>query len=758
MKSRHLLLVTVALLICAAAALLLISSKPSTASAAQTQGISSAVEPQFFGDLLSRQNDYFYQSTLAIYRERYVADDTSGHFSISQSGEAGRKGNIRQKRTDRGESEPAPAEVPATTISLLSGKDKVDPDIDSSPNQRQITPDVVQTFGPISQDRDLRDLPFIAVTPESDEVPLRRHPRPETAEDRATKTAVQNDVALTQPRPQSASSAMPAPIQSFDGMNAASACGNCLPPDTDGDVGPSHYIQLVNGSIRITGKTGTVLSGPTTYNSFFAALGPATPCGTRNVGDGIAFYDHLANRWVVSDFAFISFPGTIFYQCIGVSKTADPVAGGWWLYAVQVDPANPTFLGDYPKFGMWSDAYYMSVNEFSNNTTFQGVRVYAFDRNSMMNGNPANTIAFSILPADLGDQYSLVPSSFRTGIAPPVGRPNMFMDVNSSGTAGTVETQVFVRRFHVDFATPANSTFGADPLHHAPDGIVTVNGFVDAFVGAGNSDIVPQNGTGALLDTLGDKLMYPLVYQNLGGIESIYAVQTVNNNQGGTGPTAIRWYQFDVTGNTVPTTPAQQQTFNNGGDGLWRFMPSINVDKLGNMAIGYATSGTTIDPGIRYAGRFVTDPASTLAQGEVVLQAGVGSQAGARWGDYSTMFVDPNDNCTFFHANEYYNGGWATRIGSFAFPGCSVPTAARVAVSGRVLTSDGRGLRNAVVTMTDGTGQIRRTLTGAFGYYRFEDVELGDHVISVVARSATYSPRLLNIRDELAGLDFTPQR
>ena len=168
----------------------------------------------------------------------------------------------------------------------------------------------------------------------------------------------------------------------------------------------------------------------------------------------------MADRWVVSDFAFPAFPGVSFWQCIGVSKTSNPVSGGWWLYAIQVDPANPTYLGDYPKFGLWPDAYYLSMNEFSNNTTFNGVRVYALDRNSMVNGGSAHAIGFSILPANLGNQYSLVPASFRTGDPPPAGQPEWFMNVNSSSTAGTVETQVFVRRFHVDFATPANSIFG----------------------------------------------------------------------------------------------------------------------------------------------------------------------------------------------------------------------------------------------------------------------------------------------------------
>jgi hypothetical protein len=473
---------------------------------------------------------------------------------------------------------------------------------------------------------------------------------------------------------------MPSPVLSFDGMNSVlSGCG-CLPPDTDGDVGPNHYIQSVNSSIRIHDKTGAVVSGPTTYNSFFAALGPGTPCGAgQNDGDGLAFYDHIADRFVVTDFAFPSFPGTSFYQCIGVSMTGDPVAGGWWLSALQVDPANPSFLGDYPKFGLWPDAYYMSVNLF--NPSFSGVRVYALNRAAMIGGGSSSAIAFTINPADLGDQYSLLPATFRTGSPPPAGQPEWFMDINSSATPGTVETQVFVRRFHADFVTPANSTFGVG-AGHTPDGTITVNGFVDAFDSSFNTNIVPNGtaNTSQFLDTLGDKLMYPLVYQNLAGVESIYSSHTVNNNQGGTGPTAIRWYQFNMTGNTIPATPTQQQTFNNGADGLFRWMPSINVDMQGNLAIDYTASSTTVDPGIRYAGRLVSDPPNDLSQGEALLIAGGGHQTSTsgRWGDYSATFVDPSDSCTFWHTNEYYSAtstaGWNTRVGTFKYAGCSVGT------------------------------------------------------------------------------------
>ncbi len=474
---------------------------------------------------------------------------------------------------------------------------------------------------------------------------------------------------------------MPTPTQNFGGITAATSGCGCLPPDTDGDVGPNHYIQSVNSSIKIFDKTGGSLSGPTTYNSFFSALGPGTPCGNgQNFGDGFVFYDHIANRWVVSDFAFPA-SGAVNYQCIGVSKTGDPVSGGWWLYALQVDASHPTWLGDYPKFGLWPDAYYLSVNLFDQQSNaFEGVRVFALPRSAMINGTGApnaGAVAFSLTPATLGNTYSLVPATFRTGSSPPAGTPEYFMSINSSATASTVETQVFTWRFHVDFITTANSTFGVG-ANHTPNGTITVNGFVDAFTNA-TTLIVPQAGTTRLLDTLGDKLMTPLVYHNLSGTESLWASHTVNNNLNGTGPTAIRWYQFNVTGSTIPATPVQQQTFNNGGDGLWRWMPSIAVDMQGNMSIGYSASSSTTNPAIKYAGRLASDPLNTLAQGEALLIQGAGHQTSSfgRWGDYSALSIDPADGCTFWHTNEYFSATstalWNTQIGSFTFPACNSP-------------------------------------------------------------------------------------
>jgi hypothetical protein len=140
-----------------------------------------------------------------------------------------------------------------------------------------------------------------------------------------------------------------------------------------------------------------------------------------------------------------------------------------------------------------------------------------------------------------------------------------------------------------------------------------------------------------------------------------------------TQPTGVRWYQFDVTDGTFPATPVQQQTFTNGNDGLYRFMPSIAVDQSGNTAIGYSVSSSTVHPGIRYAGRLDSDPPGDLGQGEATMFTGAGSQTDSfgRWGDYSMTTIDPADGMTFWHVNEYYPStssfNFATRIGKFNF-------------------------------------------------------------------------------------------
>ena len=547
------------------------------------------------------------------------------------------------------------------------------------------TPDVVQMVGPVRLDQDLRKLPYVAPKEEFEERRLMRYPHEGTEQTSAPSGYGTSGLAYVQsllkniwrPTP-----TIPGPLLTFEGMN--NTCG-CAPPDTNGDVGPNHYVEPVNESIKIFDKNGNTLAGPITYNSFFSGL-TGTPCANANDGDPFVIYDQVADRWLVSDFAFPSFPGSSFWQCIGVSQTPDPVSGGWFLYAIQIDPANPTQLGDYPKFALWNNpqpggAYFFTVNLFTSPTNFVGVRAFALDRASMLAGGPTHAIAFTVPLAGVGDSYSFVAATFRTGDPPPAGRDEFVLAIDSPASGGVTLTQVHGRFFHVDFVNPANSTFGVGP-NHLPNAEITVNGFVDAFTSTTN--LVPQQGTTTKLDTLGDKIMTPVVYQNRAGTESLWADGTVILNYP-TGPTAVRWYQFDVTGGSFPATAVQQQDWTNGNDGLFRWMPSIAVDMTGNTAVGYSTSSSSQFPSIRYAGRLVTDPPSNLSQGEATMFAGTASQTStSRWGDYTMTTLD-TDGMTFWHVNEYSAGGaaWHTRIGKFNFVGGGVsPTPTPTATPG----------------------------------------------------------------------------
>src|SRR5438094_3992247 len=489
------------------------------------------------------------------------------------------------------------------------------------------TPDVVRMVGPVCLDQDLRSLPYIPPAERIEKRRLTRYPQSDTGALPPRETSLpwlQSLLrGLFRPTP-----TMPPPLFTFEGMNRTES-GDDAPPDTDGDVGPNHYVEVVNQAIRIFDKSGNSLTPVITFNSFFAPL-VGTPCNGQNQGDPFVFYDQIADRWVVSDFAFPSNAGP-FYECIGVSQTGDPVSGGWCFYALQHDPSHPYRIDDYPKFALWPDAYYLTMNEFTMNPEhFEAVRVYALDRASMIAGGPANAIGFTIDPIGVGDSYSLVAASFRTGNTPPAGENEFLLAIDSTPPIppGMTLTQVKGWLFHVDFANPGNSTLGID-ANHSPNAQIMVHGFVDARTQT--SLLVPQRDAGEL-DTQGDKIMTPVVYQNRNGIESLWADHTILLNYPN-GPTAIRWYQFDVTGGNFPSTAVQQQDWTNGNDGLWRWMAAIAVDANGNMALGYSVSSGSIFPNISYAGRLASDPPNNLGQGEAVLISGSGYQTSAsgRW-------------------------------------------------------------------------------------------------------------------------------
>jgi hypothetical protein len=414
----------------------------------------------------------------------------------------------------------------------------------------------------------------------------------------------------------------------------------CAPPDTNGAVGATQFVQWVNLDFAIFDKsTGALLQGPTAGNTLWSGFGGQ--CEAHNDGDPIAQYDKAAGRWVLAQPVF----ETPYTYCIAVSTTSD-ATGSYNRYAFSM----PNFP-DYPKLGVWPDAYYASFNLFSGNF-FVGARACAFDRSQMLSGGAATQICFNTSSSFA----SLLPSDLDGSTAPPTGEPAFFLNFGTNS--------VNLWKFHADFTTPANATF-TGPTN------IAVAAFSEA---CGGGTCVPQSGTRQQLDSLGDRLMYRLSYRNFGTYESLlvnHSILVGTGGKRGSKQTGVRWYELRSP-NGTPTV-SQSGTF--APDSSYRWMGSIAQDKAGDIAVGYSVSSSAMHPAIRFTGRVPTDPAGTLEAEDSLVEGG-GSQLRNlnRWGDYSSMAVDPTDDCTFWFTSEYLeaNGtfNWSTRIGSFKFPGC----------------------------------------------------------------------------------------
>ena len=533
-------------------------------------------------------------------------------------------------------------------------------------------PFIQEGIGPIVFNGDLRDLPQIEeeVTPQ--EFPLRRTP----GETRASALGgVGRAEAIF-----SGNGQMPPPIITFPGLNF-SQFGAGWPPDTNGDVGPTHYIQTVNTSIGIFRKSdGQRLVG-VTFNNFFPGPGP---CDTGNYGDPIVLYDPMADRWIITDFT-VTPP---YYECIAVSQTGDPVSGGWYFYGLITYP-TADFFPDYPKLSVWPDAYYMTDNMFGDGAHAGEffVRTWALDRAALIAGGPLRSIYFdTCLQGECG---SLLPSNLR-GTLPPTGSPNYLASVEYPNVFNLWE-------FHVEWAPVITGTLtGPTQLE------------IEPFEPAGD---VPQQGTTTLLDSLSFRLMHWLQYRNYGTHEALFANHTVDVD----GRAVPRWYEIRDPGGTPYVY--QQGTYVPDAT-RHRWMGSIAADRDGNVALGYSVSNSTMYPSIRYAGRRNGEALGELPQNEASLVEGTGSQIGiSRWGDYSAMTVDPTDDCTFWYTNEYYitsGNNWQTRIGAFKFPACGQ---ALGTVTGRVLNAVTGGPVVGAPVVVAGTVETLTVRTDANGSY-----------------------------------------
>ncbi len=419
----------------------------------------------------------------------------------------------------------------------------------------------------------------------------------------------------------------PAPLLTFDGQGNDTCL--CSPPDTVGDVGPNHYVQVVNATgVAIYNKSGQLLPGyPKDLSSLFAG----GDCAVSNNGDPVVLYDSMADRWLLAQFSLGN------GVCVAISQTPDPT-GAYFGYEF-ITPDFP----DYLKFGVWPDGYYMSTNE----STYAA---YAFDRRRMLQGLPSTSIRFD------GVSNFMLPSDVDGG-PPPQGAPNYFYTFKDNAFHGTATDRLEIRGFRANFANPAASTFTLNNTIDIAPFTYTVCGF---FI----FDCIPQRDTPQKVDAVSEWPMFRFPYRNFLDHESLAGTFSVDR---GGNTAALRWFELRKTGGNW--TLYQQGTLGSN-DGVSRWMGSIAMDAAGNLALGYSVSSASMFPAIRYAVHRIGDALGTM-QPEATLKAGGGSQFDSdRWGDYTAMSIDPADGATFWYTNQYYKTSsaveWSTRIGAFS--------------------------------------------------------------------------------------------
>lgn len=452
--------------------------------------------------------------------------------------------------------------------------------------------------------------------------------------------------------------AVSGPIQNIEGASNADNPFLVSPPDPNGEVGPNNFVEMTNLTFSIYDKTGTVLIPPTELGALWAGF--SLPDCTDNSGDPIVVYDQLADRWLLTQFTT---RGPTYYNCVAISTSGDPT-GTYYRYAFSTGTNFP----DYPKYGVWPNAYFIATREFGA-VDFFGVGAYALERSRMIAGDPnARVVHVNLPPGNTpylpGD--GLLPTDFDGTTLPPAGSPNYYVGTqDDNGPYGAPYDAINMWAFLVRWG---NTPFGSFQRIAQ----LRVANFDSAFpCGASGRACIAQPDTNNKIDVLSyrQRPIWRLAYRNFGTYESLVTNQSVEARPGIAG---VRWYEIR---NPLRAPQVYQQGTFAPNDGVNRWMGSVAMDKFGNMAAGYSVSSSTVFPGVRYVGRTAGSPRGELPLGEQSLIEGSGSQTGSpRWGDYTALTVDPTDDCTFWYVNEYIQTTgsvpWQTRIGSFKFPGC----------------------------------------------------------------------------------------
>lgn len=422
-------------------------------------------------------------------------------------------------------------------------------------------------------------------------------------------------------------------------VGASNSESGFFPPDPTGAVGPDHYVHSVNSIVKIFDKAGNLEVGPVSLSAFLGI--------NSNAGDPIVLYDQLADRWVVSEFGSLNNS-----LAIGVSETNDP-AGAYNVYQY-------VFSGfpDYPKYGVWHDGYYGTVN-----LNGQTTQAFVMDRAEMLAGAADPQIQIFNLP-----QIVVNPNQVKSpgavsllGTSVDTSAPGYITYLQDDGwTSQITFDHLKIWEIDVDWDNPNNSTV-SQPLELPTDPFDAGELF-----GNGNGAI-RQPGTSQRLAGHGGIISFPTYYRSFADHNSWLITFNTFIDANETG--GIRWIELrndDVSDWSI----FQEGTYSIADDNS-RLMSSASMDAAGNIAMGYTTASENLAVSLRYTGRFDGDPLGEMTVAETVIIDGPGVRTNSnRYGDYSHMSIDPN-NFTFWFTSDYFssNNFWATQVASFSLSG-----------------------------------------------------------------------------------------
>jgi len=476
-------------------------------------------------------------------------------------------------------------------------------------------------------------------------------------------------------------SSMPPVGISFDGIGQADAPGGGLPPDTNGDVGIDHYVQYINTDWGVYSKTtGQLVGSIQEGNTFWAGFGGS--CETDNAGDPIVLFDKLAQVWVFSQF-ISSNNGS---QCFAVSDRAD-----------ITDP-NVTFnryefsfngdFNDYPHIGIWTDengdssGYYFVTHDFDfsgASPVFVGASFSVVERDAMIAGNPAEFVRFQNVTGGGSNAYGALPAHLEGDVLPAGNTCAPFVH-----TRADLDAYLFWN-LCVDWDNTQNSTISDATI---------ISSAHPYSAGVNNIPQPSPAPAGSELDSFSGRTMYRAsarAYPSSSGLPIDLVINHVADTGGGVA--GVKWVNFSLSydgasfnGEVTPADSFQAKIRDEGTfspDDDYRWMGAISIDRSRNLGLAYSVSSENTFPSVRYTGRTTNDPIGTLRD-EAVCVDGTGVQTfvdstgrAGRWGDYSSMSVDPVDQCTFWATVEYIAStgvaNWDNRICSFKFPECGDP-------------------------------------------------------------------------------------